>query len=280
MSLPSPTLPPPATQDPAIRLRQVSVQFDGRAVLRGVDLEVARGELIAIIGPSGGGKSTLLRVVAGLQKAHGGEVSVSGQPAMVFQDYRLLPWRTVEQNIRLPIELTGRGKVSTHLGMRPYLHLYPHQLSGGMKARVAIARALAQEAEVLLMDEPFAALDALVRERFNLELKELHKKSGKTILFVTHSIREAVYLADRVVVLRDGLIETVLDTRDEGRITAFTDGVEAELRARLGVADSTHVEPPAKPLRPPWELLGVLGLTGLLLLSWALLSARIPLFFP
>lgn len=280
MSLPSPTLPPPATQDPAIRLRQVSVQFDGRAVLRGVDLEVARGEFIAIIGPSGGGKSTLLRVVAGLQKAHGGEVSVSGQPAMVFQDYRLLPWRTVEQNIRLPIELTGRGRVSTHLGMKPYLHLYPHQLSGGMKARVAIARALAQDAEVLLMDEPFAALDALVRERFNLELKELHKKSGKTILFVTHSIREAVYLADRVVVLKGGLIETVLDTRDEGRITAFTDGVEAELRARLGVADSTHVEPPAKPLRPPWELLGVLGLTGLLLLSWTLLSARIPLFFP
>jgi len=199
---------------------------------------------------------------------------------MVFQDYRLLPWRTVEGNIRLPIELTGRGKVETYLGMRKVKHLYPHQLSGGMKARVAIARALAQDAEVLLMDEPFAALDALVRERFNLELKSLHARTGKTIVFVTHSIREAVYLADRVVVLKDGRIDTVLDTSGEGRLTAFTDGLEALLRERLGIADSTLVEPPPQPLRPPWEVFGVLGLAGLLLLSWTWLSARIPLFFP
>ncbi|MER3478962.1 MAG: ABC transporter [Meiothermus sp.] len=266
-------------RDAAIRLEGVRVRFDDLEVLKGVDLEVKKGEFVAIIGPSGGGKSTLLRVMAGLQKAQG-SVSVVGQPAMVFQDYRLLPWRTVEENIRLPIELTGRGKVETYLGMRKVKHLYPHQLSGGMKARVAIARALAQDAEVLLMDEPFAALDALVRERFNLELKGLHARTGKTIVFVTHSIREAVYLADRVVVLKDGRIDTVLDTSGEGRLTAFTDGLEAELRQRLGIADSTLVEPPPKPLRPPWELLGVLGLTGLLLLSWALLSARIPLFFP
>ncbi|PZA08089.1 ABC transporter permease subunit [Meiothermus sp. PNK-Is4] len=267
------------TSDVAIRLEGVRVRFDGQEVLKGVDLEVRKGEFIAIIGPSGGGKSTLLRVIAGLQKAQG-SVSVVGQPAMVFQDYRLLPWRTVEGNIRLPIELTGRGKVETYLGMRKVKHLYPHQLSGGMKARVAIARALAQDAEVLLMDEPFAALDALVRERFNLELKSLHARTGKTIVFVTHSIREAVYLADRVVVLKDGRVDTVLDTSGEGRLTAFTDGLEALLRERLGIADSTHVEPPPKPLRPPWELLGTLGLAGLLLLSWAWLSARIPLFFP
>nr|WP_241768732.1 ABC transporter permease subunit [Meiothermus taiwanensis] len=280
--------PPTAHQPPmpeslpptVIRLTDLGVQFDGREVLKGVDLEVKRGEFIAIIGPSGGGKSTLLRVIAGLQKAHQGQVEVAGQPAMVFQDYRLLPWRTVEQNIRLPIELTGRGKIETHLGMKPYLKLYPHQLSGGMKARVAIARALAQEAEVLLMDEPFAALDALVRERFNLELKQLHERTGKTILFVTHSIREAVYLADRVVVLTGGRIDTILETKDQGRITAFTDGLEAELRERLGVVDSTFIEPPPKPLRPPWEIFGVLGLGGLFFLIWSLLAARIPLFVP
>lgn len=267
----------------AIKLDGVSVQFEGRQVLQEVNLEVNRGEFVAIIGPSGGGKSTLLRVVAGLLKPKG-QVWVQGQSAMVFQDYRLLPWRTVAQNVALPRELSGKGQealaVLKQVGMEKYAHLYPHQLSGGMKARIAIARALAQDAEVLLMDEPFAALDALVRERFNLELKKLHDKTEKTILFVTHSIREAVYLADRVVVLRNGRIETVLDSRQEGRITAFTDGLEAELRERVGVADSTYVAPPAKPLRPPWELLGTVGLALLFFLAWAIMSARVPVFVP
>jgi NitT/TauT family transport system ATP-binding protein len=280
MSHPAPS-PAQTVQAPrAIRLEGVSVEFQGRQVLKQLDLEVRKGEFIAIIGPSGGGKSTLLRVVAGLLKAQQGTVEVAGQPAMVFQDYRLLPWRTVEQNIRLPIELTGRGRVETHLGMKPYLGLYPHQLSGGMKARVAIARALAQDSEVLLMDEPFAALDALVRERFNLELKQLHQRTGKTILFVTHSIREAVYLADRVVVLTGGRVEAILDTKHEGRITAFTDGLEAELRERLGVADSTFIEPSPRPKRPPWEVLGVLGLLALFFLAWGIMAYRVPVFVP
>ncbi|WP_027878220.1 ABC transporter permease subunit [Meiothermus cerbereus] len=280
MNHPVPT-PHPTTQAPSvIRLAGVAVEFEGREVLSGVDLEVHKGEFVAIIGPSGGGKSTLLRLIAGLLKARQGTVEVVGRPAMVFQDYRLLPWRTVEQNIRLPIELTGRGRIETHLGMKPYLKLYPHQLSGGMKARVAIARALAQDAEVLLMDEPFAALDALVRERFNLELKQLHERTGKTIVFVTHSIREAVYLADRVVVLSGGKIEAILQTKGEGRITAFTDGLEAELRERLGVADSTFVEPPPKPLRPPWEILGTLLLLALFFLGWGLMATRVPVFVP
>lgn len=280
MSLPQPTQTPDQQAPIAIRLQGVCVEFEGRQVLRDVDLEVQKGEFVAIIGPSGGGKSTLLRLIAGLLEATCGSVEVLGQAAMVFQDYRLLPWRTVEQNIQLPIELTGRGKIETRLGMKPYLGLYPHQLSGGMKARVAIARGLAQDAEVVLMDEPFAALDALVRERFNLELKQLHQRTGKTILFITHSIREAVYLADRVVVLTGGKIETVLDTRGEGRLTAFDQGLEAELRERLGVADSTFVEPPPKPLRPPWELFGVIGLTALFFLAWALMASRVPLFVP
>jgi NitT/TauT family transport system ATP-binding protein len=275
-------------RETAIRLEGVNVEFDGRTVLRDVDLNVKRGEFIAIIGPSGGGKSTLLRVIAGLLKADSGAVEVAGRnplqggprPAVVFQDYRLLPWRTVEQNIRLPIELTGRGEVKTYVGMEPYKDLYPHQLSGGMKARVAIARGLAQDAEVLLLDEPFAALDALVRERFNLEMKGLHARTGKTFVLVTHSIREAVYLADRVVVLRDGTIETILETHGEGRLTAFTEPLEAELRSRLGVADSTFIERPPQTVRFPWEILGVLALINLVLIAWSWLAPGGNTFFP
>lgn len=266
-----------------IDLQGVSVDFNGRRVLDKVSLSVQRGEFIAVIGPSGGGKSTLLRIVAGLLEAKG-QVRLQGKSAFVFQDYRLLPWRTAHGNAALPLELTGRGMAADEalkqVGMLPYRDLYPHQLSGGMRARVAIARALAQDAEVLLFDEPFAALDALVRERFNLEIKKIHEKTHKTVLFVTHSIREAVYLADRVVVLRDGRIERILETHGEGRLTAFTDGLEAELRELLGVADSTFVTEPPRPLRFPWELLGVLGMLLALLLVWNLaLPAPTP-FFP
>ncbi|MGL4608365.1 MAG: ABC transporter permease subunit [Trueperaceae bacterium] len=267
----------------AIKLEHVSVEFDGKAVLRDVNLEVNQGEFIALIGPSGGGKSTLLRVIAGLLEATG-TVNVNCKPAVVFQDYRLLPWRTVHDNVALPRELTGQGEdaddVLKQVGMLEHADRYPHQLSGGMRARVAIARALAQDAEVLLMDEPFAALDALVRERFNLEMKRLHEKTlheknKKTIVFVTHSIREAVYLADRVVVLQDGRIDTILDSRNEGRITAYDDGIEAVLRAKLGMADSTFVETTRKKFQFPWEILGVIGLTALVFLLWTLATTRV-----
>ena len=132
------------------------------------------------------------------------------------------------------------------------------------------------------MDEPFAALDALVRERFNLELRRLHHKDKRTILFVTHSIREAVYLADKVVVLRDGRVFDVMDTRDEGRLTAYTDGPEAVLRDQIGLADSSILPRPKRtPRRVPWELFGTAGLLLFLLLGWNLLAAQLsPLFFP
>jgi NitT/TauT family transport system ATP-binding protein len=268
---------------PVIVLEHVSLDFNARRVLENVSLSVAEGEFIAVLGSSGGGKSTLLRLIAGLLKGTG-KLEVVAATAVVFQDYRLLPWRTVRQNVLLPSELGSMGmnvdEALTLVGMQNFAALYPHQLSGGMRARVAIARALAQDAPILLMDEPFAALDALVRERFNLELKKIHEKTGKTILLVTHSIREAVYLADRVAVIKNGKIELILETKGQGRITAFTEPLEAQLRSVLGVADSTHLEEPVPALRFPWELIGVLGMITMLLLTWAVFVPESTLTFP
>lgn len=288
LSLPSELEPAQTNAPTVITLDNVSVEFEGQQVLKGVNLEVTAGEFVALIGPSGGGKSTLLRVIAGLLKQSSGAVDVACKPAVVFQDYRLLPWRSVSENVRLPAEVTGRASgqgtsvtnVLKQVGMLEHADRYPQQLSGGMQARVAIARALAQEADILLMDEPFAALDALVRERFNLEMKRLHEKTGKTILFVTHSIREAVYLADKVVVLKDGQVDDVLDARGEGRITAYSDGIEASLRAKLGMATSTYIEH-REARRFPWEGFAVIGLTALLFTLWQLyVSTANPPFVP
>ncbi len=284
-TVPDPTRAP-SRSEVAVRLTGVSVTFEDVVALQEIDLEVKRGEFVALIGPSGGGKSTLLRVIAGLLEATTGRAEIQGQPALVFQDYRLLPWRTVARNVALPRELTGRGQAAGRMleqvGMLEHATRHPQNLSGGMQARIAIARALAQDAEVLLMDEPFAALDALVRERFNLELRRLHHKDKRTVIFVTHSIREAVYLADKVVVLRDGRVFEVMDTRDEGRLTAYTDGPEATLRAEIGMADSSLLPRPKRtPRRVPWELFGTAGFLLALLLGWNLLASRVsPLFFP
>lgn len=231
---------------PPIRLQDVTLRLGGETILDGVSLDVRRGEFLALIGPSGGGKSTLLRVISGLLRPAGGSVQVPSTPALVFQDYRLLPWRTALRNVQLPDDLGAGGGLEAHealhlVGMDGYASYYPAQLSGGMRARVALARALAQSGDVLLLDEPFAALDALVRERFNAELLKVHQKTGRTTVLVTHSIREAVWLADRVAVLRGGRIVEVLDTRGEGRVSAYTDGLERHLRAVLGAGDSTRI---------------------------------------
>ncbi|GHF40446.1 ABC transporter ATP-binding protein [Deinococcus metalli] len=232
--------------DAPIELRDVTVRLGGETILDGVSVDVRRGEFLALIGPSGGGKSTVLRVIAGLLRPVSGSVRVQSAPALVFQDYRLLPWRTALRNVQLPAVLGAGGgldaREALHLvGMEAYADYYPAQLSGGMRARIALARALAQSGDVLLLDEPFAALDALVRERFNAELRHLHEKTGRTTVLVTHSIREAVWLADRVAVLRGGKIVEILDTRGEGRVSAYTDGMEAHLRAVLGAGDSTRL---------------------------------------
>jgi NitT/TauT family transport system ATP-binding protein len=204
-----------------IRIDHVSLTFHGTRpvhALDAIDLDIRPREVVALIGPNGCGKSTLLRVLAGLIEPDGGGVALDGVPVtgpdprvgLVFQESRLLAWRTAEGNVRFPMDLAGwpqdrqAARASDLLGLvglREFAAAKPATLSGGTRQRVSIARALALEPSVLLLDEPFSALDALTRERFNAELLHLWERTGTTIVLVTHSIPEAVFLADRVVVL-------------------------------------------------------------------------------
>ena len=208
------------TNVPEIVFKGVSKRFatNSALVLQDIDLSIARGEFVSIIGPSGCGKSTLLKLVAGLSPCTQGEIAVNGMTpknaremvSFVFQDATLLPWRTVERNVALSLELEGRTRDETAATVETLLELvglakvgksYPRQLSGGMKMRVSIARALATRPRVLLMDEPFAALDEMTRDRMNEELLRLREEQNWTVLFVTHSVAEAVFLSSRVIVL-------------------------------------------------------------------------------
>ena len=183
-----------------------------------VSLEIHRREFVCIIGPSGCGKSTFIRIVAGLDEASGGKMLLDGKPVsgpgpdrgMVFQGYTLFPWRTVKQNVMFGLEMRGKSSVEAEgtarewlemVGLSRFQEAYPHELSGGMKQRVAIARALANEPRILIMDEPFGALDALTRAKMQAYLLQIWKKVDVTILFITHDLDEAVYLSDRILVL-------------------------------------------------------------------------------
>jgi NitT/TauT family transport system ATP-binding protein len=226
--------------------------------LAGFSLSVERGEVVAIIGPNGCGKSTFLRVAAGLFTPQRGSVTLDDRPingpdprvGLVFQEPRLLPWRSVAGNVTYPLELAGwsperrevrLGALLDLVGLTDSARARPSQLSGGMRQRAAIARALALEPEVLLLDEPFSALDALTRERFNLELLELWDRTGSTIVIVTHSIPEAILLADRVVVMtpRPGRVAAIVPIlAPRPRSLALLDGAivsraAAEIRAYL-----------------------------------------------
>jgi len=256
-------LAPPST---VVRIAGVDKTFvrDGAAgthALSGIDLDIAGGEFVSLIGPSGCGKSTLLRVIGALIAPTAGTVQVNGKTAdqarrdrdygMVFQAPVLFDWRTVEDNVKLPLEIMGydaarrtaRAKEMLELvELGDFLRHHPYQLSGGMQQRVAIARALAFEPSILLMDEPFGALDEMTRERMNQEVLRIWEATGTTIVFVTHSIPEAVFLSSRVVVMsaRPGRVTDVIDidlsrprglaTREEPRYFALVTAVREALR--------------------------------------------------
>jgi NitT/TauT family transport system ATP-binding protein len=217
-----------------LTIRDVAVDFPrprGRLeALAGINLAVDAGEVVALIGPNGSGKSTLLRVAAGLLAPRQGSVELDGRPVLepdpaigvVFQEPRLLPWRTVSANVAYPLELAGWprprrdarvAELIDLIGLTEFADARPSQLSGGMRQRSALARALALEPRVLLLDEPFSALDALTRERLNLELLQLWGRTGTSILLVTHSIQEAIFVADRVAVLSSRPGRIVADLR-------------------------------------------------------------------
>ena len=187
--------------------------------LRNVNFQVHRRELVCVIGASGCGKSTLIRILAGLEKQSSGDVLLDGAPVsgpgrdrgMVFQGYSLFPWLSVKRNVMFGPEMSGRSKDEAEsaarlwlemVGLTPFADAYPHQLSGGMRQRVAIARALVNEPRILLMDEPFGALDAQTRSRMQAHLLEIWKNMDITVLFITHDLDEAIYLADRILVLK------------------------------------------------------------------------------
>nr|WP_233265356.1 ABC transporter ATP-binding protein [Leifsonia sp. AG29] len=220
------------TSRPAVTLEAVSKRFgaDAPLVLDGIDLQIADGEFVCLLGASGCGKSTALNLIAGLEEPTAGRIDVpSGPVAMMFQDAALLPWLTARRNVDLALELGGeprdarRARVDELLALVSLSHAAdrrPHELSGGMRQRVALARALAQDRHVLLMDEPFAAVDAITRDLLHVELERIWRQTGRTIVFVTHNVREALRLGQRIVLL----------TSRPGRVAAEW-AVPADVRA-------------------------------------------------
>ncbi len=257
----------PELTAPVVAIEGVNKVFDsagGRTTaLEGIDLTIATGEFVSLIGPSGCGKSTLLRLIGDLIAPTSGTVTVNGKPArqarldrdygIVFQAPVLFDWRSVQANVALPLEIKRMSKAQRDRRVRDMLELvelrdfarhYPYQLSGGMQQRVSIARALTLEPRILLMDEPFGALDEMTRERMNSEVQRIWQQTGTTVVFVTHSIPEAVFLSSRVVVMspRPGRIVRVIDvdlprprtddTRETPRYFELITEVRETLRGR------------------------------------------------
>ncbi|HVQ68125.1 MAG TPA: ABC transporter ATP-binding protein [Bradyrhizobium sp.] len=220
-----------------------------------INLQIEEGEFVCLLGPSGCGKSTLLKIIAGLIPATSGRITINGRPvsgpgperAVVFQDYALFPWMTVRDNVEFGLEarrlpLAQRREVSSRLlkvvGLSDFAERFPHQLSGGMKQRVSIARALAVDPSLLLMDEPFGALDAQTRQLLQDELLRIWREYRKTVVFVTHSIEEAIYLSDRIVVMtaRPGRVKQIVvvsEARPRDMASADMNQRQREVRAVL-----------------------------------------------
>lgn len=217
--------------DPIIEVKAVRKTYEGGVeALAGIDLALPQGMLSTLLGPSGCGKTTLLKIIAGLIQPSRGEVWVNGQRvtgpgperAFVFQDFALLPWASVLRNVAFGLELSGVAKgereqiARRHIdevGLKSFEASYPHQLSGGMRQRVGLARALTVDADIILMDEPFSSVDEQTRRKFQEELLDLLRHKKKTVIFVTHSIEEAVYLSDRIVLLspRPGRVSQLIE---------------------------------------------------------------------
>lgn len=253
-----------------IRIGDVSktyVSASGAAVhaLSRVSLDIRQGEFVCVVGPSGCGKSTLLRLLAGLDTHSEGQLLLGGEPVVgpsrkvgvVFQAANLLPWMNVRENVRLPLRVGGVhapaddriDRLLAVTGLRDFGDKYPYELSGGMQQRAGICRALARDPEILLMDEPFGALDALTRERLNLELQRIWQENHKTIMLITHSISEAIFLADRVIVMsaRPGKILADLDiaiprprTFDEIVLHPEYPKLAREIRGLLNAQENGH----------------------------------------
>lgn len=228
-----------SSDDSVVRVRDVSKTYsNGTTALQNIYLDVVPHDFVSLVGPSGCGKSTLLRIIAGLGDATSGSVMVDGAAptspearrslGYVFQDANLLPWQNVQDNVALPLSLGGVGKnkrreaageVLELVGLSDFKHAYPRELSGGMRMRVSIARALVTRPRLILMDEPFGALDEITRQRLNQELLSIKKQTGATVIFVTHNVFEAVYLSKRIAIMsaQPGRIihTTQIDTDDE-----------------------------------------------------------------
>jgi sulfonate transport system ATP-binding protein len=237
----------------AVLGKGVTRTFDGREVLRGLDIALAPGEFVALLGRSGTGKSTLLRILGGLDAGYGGEVLVPHRRAVVFQEPRLLPWQRVLPNVSLGLKsISPNGRSWLHqqslaalreVGLADHARAWPVTLSGGEAQRVALARALVREPQLMLLDEPFGALDALTRTRMHGLLQDLCARHHPAVLLVTHDVDEALLLADRVLVLIDGKLTVDLPVRldrprDRGH-AGFT-SLRTQLLAELGVSESTE----------------------------------------
>lgn len=286
----------PAESKASIKIQARDVRMDfaieddkGRrqqiSALQDFNLDIREGEFFTILGPSGCGKSTFLNVLAGLAHKTSGSITIDGRPAeginlhqgVVFQGYALFPWRTVLQNIEMGLEIRKvpkreRKETAEHfldlVGLSGFAHRYPHELSGGMRQRVAIARALAYSPDLLLMDEPFAALDAQTREILQAELLRIWEAHKKTIVFITHSLDEAIYLSDRIAVMthRPGRIKSILDVplarprpaeiRHSSQFVQLREQAWDVLRDEVAFATGHHQRPlaPVVPTAPDFQL--------------------------
>lgn len=229
----------------AVEVRDLRRSFDEHTVLDGVDLRLGAGEFVALLGASGSGKTTILRILAGLDHEADGAVHVPGRRGVVFQEHRLLPWQRVVDNVALGLpRATGRSRalhVLGEVGLADRARAWPRQLSGGQSHRVALARALVREPHLLLLDEPFASLDALTRMRIHALVLRLWARHRPAVLLVTHDVDEALVLADRVLVLADGRIDmevAVPSTRPRRTGDPAVDHLRQAILARLGVGDT------------------------------------------